>query len=114
VYLCLYHTIGCPKYRKKVRVGDIEQRLKEIIRRVAEEQVGVEIIELEVMPDPVQLLCEVDPQTGADKLVKMLKGRRLCLLKQEYPKLRMGKPSLRTNSYLIETVGGAPIEVHKS
>jgi len=62
VYPCLYAMFGCPKLRKKVRVGDIEQRLKEIIRRVAEEQVGVEIIEIEVMPDPLELLCEVDPQ----------------------------------------------------
>ena len=44
----------------------------------------------------------------------MLKGRSLRDLKQEYPKLRMGMPSLWTNSYLIETVGGAPIEVLKS
>jgi len=80
----------------------------------AEEQVGVEIIELEVMPDHVHLLCEVDPQYGANKVVKMLKGRSSRLLRQAYPELRKQMPSLWTNSYFIATVGGAPLAVLKS
>lgn len=87
VYNCQYHIIWCPKYRRKVLVGDIEKRLKEIIWKYAEEQVGVEIIELEVMPDHVHLLCEVDPQYGAHRVVKMLKGGSSRLLRQEYPEL---------------------------
>ncbi len=114
VYHCQYHIIWCPKYRRKVLVGDIEKRLKEIIRKYAEEQVGVEIIELEVMPDHEHLLCEVDPQYGAHRVVKMLKGGSSRLLKQEYPKLRTRMPTLWTNSYFIATVGGAPLEVLKS
>lgn len=95
-------------------MGDIEKRLKEIIQMDAEEQVGVEIIELEVMPDQVHLLCEVDPQYGAHKVVKMLKGRSSRLLRQEYPALRKRMPTLWTNSYFIATGGGAPLAVLKS
>ncbi|SFV65100.1 hypothetical protein MNB_SV-12-1641 [hydrothermal vent metagenome] len=35
----------CPKYRRKVLVGDVEKRLKEIIEEVAKE-LKVEIIEM--------------------------------------------------------------------
>jgi len=44
VYLCKYHIVWCPKYRRKVLVGDVEKRLKEIIEELARE-LKVEIIE---------------------------------------------------------------------
>ena len=30
VYSCKYHVVWCPKYRRKVLVGKIEKRLREI------------------------------------------------------------------------------------
>ncbi len=44
VYSCKYHIIWCPKYRRKVLVGDVEIRLKELIYEIAQE-LKVEIIE---------------------------------------------------------------------
>jgi len=44
VYSCKYHIVWCPKYRRKVLVGDVEKRLKEIIEELARE-LKVEIIE---------------------------------------------------------------------
>ena len=29
VFSCKYHIVWCPKYRRKVLVGDVEKRLKE-------------------------------------------------------------------------------------
>ncbi len=60
VYSCKYHVIWCPKYRRPVLVSEVAERLKQIIRSVADEY-GAEVIELEVMPDHVHLLVEVDP-----------------------------------------------------
>ena len=37
VYRCTYHVVWCPKYRRKVIGGRIEQRLKEIITQVCDE-----------------------------------------------------------------------------
>jgi len=31
VYSCKYHIVWCPKYRRKVLVGEVETRLKQII-----------------------------------------------------------------------------------
>jgi len=60
LYSCKYHVVFCPKYRRKVLVGGVEKRLKEVIQQVAKE-LACEVLELEVMPDHVDLLCEVDP-----------------------------------------------------
>ncbi|HEC33354.1 MAG TPA: IS200/IS605 family transposase [Chloroflexi bacterium] len=72
-----------------------------------------EIIELEVMPDHVHLLCEVDPQFGIHRLVKRLKGRSSRLLRREFPCLKSRLPTLWTNSCFVATVGGAPLSVIK-
>nr|WP_035462794.1 IS200/IS605 family transposase [Alicyclobacillus macrosporangiidus] len=112
VYSCKYHVVWCPKYRRKVLVGGVDERLKEILQAVAEER-RAEIIEMDVMPDHVHLLVEVDPQFGIHRLVKLMKGRSSRILRQEFPWLRSRLPSLWTNSYFVSTVGGAPLAVIK-
>lgn len=111
-YSCKYHVIWCPKYRRKVLVDVVENRLKQIIHEVAIER-QAEIIELEVMPDHVHLLIEVDPQFGIHRLIKQMKGRSSKVLREEFPQLRSRLPTLWTNSYFVSTVGGAPLAVIK-
>ena len=109
--------IFCPKYRRKVLTADIAERLKSIVHEVADEinksETRCEVIKLEVMLDHVHLLCEVDPQFGVHKFVKLVKGRSSRYLRQEFPILTRRLPSLWTNSYAVLTVGGAPLSVIK-
>jgi putative transposase len=112
VYSCQYHVIWCPKYRRPVLVKGVDTRLKEIIQQVCTE-CSAELFTLEVMPDHVHLLVEIDPQYGIHRLVRQIKGRSSRLLRQEFPRLRSRLPTLWTNSYFVSTVGGAPLEVLK-
>ena len=112
VYSCKYHVVWCPKYRRKVLVGKIETRLKEVILDTCA-KFSVEIIEMEIMPDHVHLLLEVDPQFGIHKAIKQIKGVSSHILRQEFKELRTKIPTLWTNSYFVSTVGGAPLEVIK-
>ena len=112
VYSCKYHIVWCPKYRRKVLVGDVADRLKELIRQIIIDH-GSGLIELEVMPDHVHLLLEVDPQYGIHKLVKQIKGATSHALRQEFPKIKSRLPTLWTNSYFVSTVGGAPLAMVK-
>lgn len=112
VYSCKYHVIWCPKYRRPVLAEGVDDRLKEIIYLTAGEH-NADVIELEVMPDHVHLLIEVDPQYGIHKLIKQLKGRSSRILREEFPHLRSRIPTLWTNSYFVSTVGGAPLEIVK-
>jgi putative transposase len=112
VYLCKYHVIWCPKYRRSVLQDGVDIRLKEIIRIVAQERKS-EVLELEVMPDHVHLLVEVDPQYGVHRLIKLMKGRSSRLLRQEIPWLKKRLPTLWSNSYFVSTVGGASLAIVK-
>ncbi len=112
VYSCKYHVVWCPKYRRKVLVGQVEVRLKELIKQAASE-IQADIIEIEIMPDHVHLLMEVDPQYGIHKAVKHIKGITSFQLRKEFSSLTTKLPTLWTNSYFVSTVGGAPLEIIK-
>ena len=112
VYDCKFHVVWCPKYRRKVLKGQIEERLTVLIRETIEKYKS-DLIALEIMPDHVHLLVGVDPQFGIHRLVKNIKGRSSRYLREEFPKLKTQMPSLWTNSYFVSTVGGAPLSVIK-
>jgi IS605 OrfB family transposase len=112
VYSCKYHVVWCPKYRHSVLINGVDVRLKELIKETCD-LLNVEIIEMEIMPDHVHLLMEVDPQFGVHKAVKQIKGYSSKVLRTEFPWLKSRLPSLWTNSYFVSTVGGAPLAVIK-
>ena len=73
VYSCKYHVVWCPKYRRKVLTNGVDVRLKELLLEYAA-NLSVDILEIEIMPDHVHILMEVDPQFGIHKTVKSFKG----------------------------------------
>ena len=93
-------------------VEKIADRLKQVLFIVAQETRS-EILQLEVMPDHVHLLIEVDPQFGIHRFVKLAKGRSSRFLRDEFHALRTKLPTLWTNSYFVSTVGGAPLSMVK-
>lgn len=97
-FQCAFHVVWCPKYRRRVLGAGIQARLKELIR----EEKGAWLVEMEILPDHVHLLVELDPQFGIHKLVKAVKGRSSSVLGQGCPSL----PTLRTHSCFVATVGG--------
>lgn len=104
--------VWCPKYCRKVLVNGVDERLKEIAGEVATE-FQFEILEMEVMPDHVHMLVEVDPQFGIHKAVKRIKGRSSHDLRFEFPWLKKKLPTLWTNSYFVSTVGNTSLEIIK-
>src|ERR1700686_415221 len=101
-YSCKYHVVWCPKYRRKVLLEKIAERLQQILSEVCEEQHS-DIVSMEIMPDHVHLLVECDPQFGIHRLVRLLKGRSSRFLRQEFPTLKTRMPTLWTNSYFVST-----------
>lgn len=93
-------------------MGGVAVRLKELVAETCA-AMCVDVIEMEIMPDHVHLLMEVDPQYGIHKAVKQIKGVSSRVLRSEYPQLKRHLPTLWTNSYFVSTVGGAPLEVIK-
>lgn len=112
VYSCKYHVVWTPKYRRKVLVEGVDERLKVILEELCVETAS-DLVALEIMPDHVHLLVQVDPQFGIHKFIKLAKGRSSRSLRQEFPWLKSRLPTLWTNSYFVSTVGGAPLSVIK-
>lgn len=83
--------------------------MKELIEQTATE-INAEIFEMEIMPDHVHLLIEVDPQFGINKAIRHIKGVSSHALRTEFPSLKSRLPTLWTNSYFVSSVGGAPLE----
>ncbi len=105
-YDCKYHIMFCPKYRKPVLVGEVKNMLKEIMPYKADE-LGAEIIEMEINKDHVHLLILCDPQFGIHKVIKGFSSR---VLRENFQHL---KSSMWTNSYFVGTVGTVSLEVVK-
>jgi putative transposase len=112
VYSCKYHVVFCHKYRRSVLTNGVDERLKELIQETCN-RLSVELLEMEIMPDHIHLLIEVNPQYGVHKAVKQTKGYSSRVLREEFPWLKTRIPSLWTNSYFVSTVGGTPIEAVK-
>lgn len=112
VYSCKYHVVWRPKYRRKVLANGVDVRLKELIQSICTD-IKADIIEMEIMPDHVHMLLEVDPQYGINRAVRHIKGTTSHILRTEFPWLKSRLPTLWTNSYFVSTVGGAPLEIIK-
>ena len=112
VYSCKYHVVWCPKYRRPVLLKPVDARLKRIIQETAAARRS-EVIELEVMPDHVHLLIEVEPQYGIHRMIREIKRISSRVLRREFPSLATRLPTLWTNSYFVSTVGGSPLAIVK-
>jgi putative transposase len=95
--------VFCPKRRKPVLVEDIKDRFIEILNQVCDD-ICVNILASEIMPDHVHLALSVDPQFGINRAIKRIKGASSRYLRQEFPEL-LKLPSLWTNSYFVSTFG---------
>jgi putative transposase len=104
------NTTWCGVRSTVVLVNGMGVRLKELLQSVFTES-RADLFQLEVVPDHVHLLVEVDPQYSIHRLVRAIKGWSSWILRQEYPWLRSRLPTLWTNAYFVSTIGGAPLEV---
>lgn len=68
-------------------------------------QIGVEIAELEVMPDHVHLFVKSSPTAAPHWVVQQLKGFTSHEHRKEFPSLKSRLPTLWTRSYYVESVG---------
>ena len=112
VYCCRYHIIFCPKFRRKVLTPPIRERLKEVVLSLQEANNFI-VLEMEVMPDHVHLLLDIDPTIGVQTVVSRIKGRTSNVLNREFPELQTRLPTLWTRSKFIATVGSVSLEVVK-
>lgn len=104
VYDLGYHIIWCPKYRRKVLVNGIDERLKELIKQKCDDNEW-EIVQMDVMPDHVHIFIKAKPTDSVAFIIAQLKGYTSHELRKEYPELWSRLPNLWTRSYYAESCG---------
>ena len=87
VFYHRYHVVWSTKYRFKVLRGDIQHRVREIVRRVCREN-EVDIISGVVSADHVHLFISVPPKLAISDLMRKIKGRSSFLIQREFPALK--------------------------
>lgn len=106
VYSIQYHIVWCVKYRKKILTTEIENDLKEILYKIAEDN-NFKILLTNGDLDHIHLLIECSPQYFIPNIIKALKGAsaRLLLKKHgEELKKKLWNGHLWNPSYFIATV----------
>jgi putative transposase len=104
VYDLGLHIVWCPKYRRRVLVGRVAVRLRELIEAKAAEK-DWEIIALEVMPDHVHLFVKHEPKASASYVANQFKGFTSRVLREEFPHLKSQMPTLWSSSFFVASVG---------
>lgn len=115
-YKLTYHLVVVTKYRNKVINKEVSFRLKEIVLDVMENNFKSNVIEFNCEEDHMHILFEAPPQVQISKVVNSLKtvtSRRLRKEFSEHVSKYYWKPYFWSNSYLVLTTGGAPVEIIK-
>ena len=87
VFYHRYHLVWSTKYRYKVLQGNIQLRVREIIRQVCAEN-GVEIIRGVLSSDHVHMFVSVPPKLAISDLMRKMKGRSSHKVQREFPQLK--------------------------
>ena len=106
VYSIQYHIVWCVKYRHKIITEQIENRLIEILSKIADDN-GFQILEYNTDKDHIHLLVNCSPQHYIQDMIKALKGVSARLLMKEFGeelKRKLCGGHLWNPSYFVATV----------
>ena len=81
------HLIWIPKYRKKVLIGPVAIRARDVLRQIALEH-EIDIITGKVASDHIHMFISYRPTQEISKIVQWLKGISSRILLSEFPHLK--------------------------
>ena len=106
VYRIEYHFVWVTKYRYKILVGDVGERVKELVRQTCE-AFEIEILRGVVSKDHVHIMVSAPPELAPSEIMRRIKGRVATKLFAEYPhiKKRYWGRHVWGRGYFCATVG---------
>ncbi|KAA8666380.1 IS200/IS605 family transposase [Clostridium sp. HV4-5-A1G] len=105
-WLCKYHIVFTPKYRRKIIYYKLREDIKEIIKDLCKWK-GVRIIEGHMMPDHIHLLLSIPPKTSVSSFMGYLKGKSSMMIFDRHSNLKykFGNRHFWAEGYYVSTVG---------
>lgn len=104
-YMCKYHIVFIPKFRRKViynKRADIQKYIQDLCKWK-----GVERIEGHRMPDHVHLLVKIPLKMSFSYFMGYLKGKSSLMLFEKHTNLKykFGNRNFWATGYYVSTVG---------
>ena len=105
-WMCKYHVVFVPKYRRKIIYAQYRQSLQNIIRLLCQYK-GVEILEGHMMIDHVHLLLSIPPKISVSSFMGYLKGKSALMIFDRHANLKYkyGNRHFWCRGYYVDTVG---------
>ena len=105
-WMCKYHIVFSPKYRRKVIYNQIRKDIGEILRTLCQYK-GIEVHEGHLMPDHVHLLVSIPPKYSVSSVMGYLKGKSALMIFERHANLkyRYGNRHFWCEGYYVSTVG---------
>ena len=105
-WMCKYHIVFIPKYRRKIIYNQYRSSLGEIFHRLCQYK-GVEIIEGHLMPDHVHMLVSIPPRMSVASFMGYLKGKSALMMfdKNTNLKYKFGNKHFWSEGYYVSTIG---------
>ena len=105
-WMCKYHIVFTPKYRRKIIYNQIRKDIGEIMHELCKYK-GVEIIEGHMMPDHVHMLLSIPPKYSVSSVMGYLKGKSALMIFERHANLKYkyGNRHFWCEGYHVSTVG---------
>ena len=105
-WLCKYHIVFTPKYRRKIIYNQYKESIRDIIKQLCGYK-GIEIIEGEIMADHIHLLLSIPPKYSVSSVMGYIKGKSALMIfdKHSNLKYKFGNRHCWAEGYYVSTVG---------
>ena len=105
-WMCKYHIVFTPKYRRKIIYNQYRKDVGEILRTLCSYK-GVEIHEWHLMPDHVHMLAGIPPKMAVASFMGYLKGKSSLMMFERHANLKykFGNRKFWSEGYYVSTVG---------
>ena len=105
-YVCKYHIVFTPKYRRKVIYYELREDIRQIIKDLCKWK-GVAIIEGHLMCDHIHLLVSIPPKYSVSNFMGYLKGKSAMMIFERHANLKykFGNKHFWATGYYVSTVG---------
>lgn len=105
-YVCKYHIVFTPKYRRKIIYFQLRTDIRQIIKDLCKWK-GVSIIEGHLMSDHIHLLVSIPPKYAVSSFMGYLKGKSSMMIFERHANLKykFGNKHFWATGYYVSTVG---------
>ena len=105
-WLCKYHIVFTPKYRRKIIYYQLLKDIQKIIKDLCKWK-GIEILEGHMMSDHIHLLLSIPPKYSVSQIMGYLKGKSAMMIFERHANLKykFGNRHFWAEGYYVSTVG---------